>query len=57
VIHSIRFVTPDAAIVDAANTQYGSTILVWRIPVLLVMKKTGTDWRIASLRVLAAWHR
>jgi hypothetical protein len=27
--------------------------LARRIPVLLVMKKEGTDWRIASLRVLA----
>jgi len=53
VIHSIRFVTNDVALVDAASTQYGSTILVRRIPVRLVMKREGTDWRIASLRVLA----
>jgi len=51
-IHSIRFVTPDVALVNAANAQYGSTIPVRRIPVLFVMKKEGTDWRIASLRVL-----
>src|SRR5579864_3248574 len=31
VIHSIRFVTNDVALVDAASTQYGSTILVRRI--------------------------
>ena len=51
-IQSIRFVTPDVALVNAANAQYGSTIPVRRIPVLFVMKKEGTDWRIASLRVL-----
>jgi len=52
VIQSTRFVTPEVALVDAANTQYGSVILAQRIPVLLVMRKDGADWRIASLRVL-----
>ncbi len=52
VIQSIRFVTPDVALVNAVNAHYGSIILARRIPVLLVMKKEGTDWRIASLRVL-----
>ncbi len=52
VIQSIRFITPDVALVDAANTQYGSMNLQSRIPVLLVMKKVGKDWRVASLRVL-----
>jgi hypothetical protein len=52
VIQSIRFVTPDVALVNAANTHYGSMILARRIPVLFVMKKEGTAWRIASLRVL-----
>ena len=52
VIQAIRFVTPDVALVNAANTHYGSMILARRIPVLFVMKKEGTAWRIASLRVL-----
>jgi hypothetical protein len=52
VIQSIRFVTPDVALVNAVNTHYGSMILARRIPVLFVMKKEGTAWRIASLRVL-----
>jgi hypothetical protein len=52
VIQSIRFVTPDVALVNAANTHYGSMILARRIPVLFVMRKEGTVWRIASLRVL-----
>lgn len=51
VVRSIRFLTPQVALVDAANTQYGSLILVRKVPVLLVMKKDG-DWRIAALRVL-----
>jgi len=52
VIRSIRFVTPDVALIDAANTQFGSMVLQTRIPVLLVMRKEGTNWRIVSLRVL-----
>lgn len=52
VIQSIRFVTPEVALVDAANTQYGAVTLENRIPVLLVMRKEGTDWRIVLLRVL-----
>src|SRR2546430_9858013 len=52
VIQSIRFVTPEVALVNAANTHYGTMILARRIPVLFVMKKEGTSWRIASLRVL-----
>jgi hypothetical protein len=53
-IQSVRFVTPDVALVDAANTQFGSTTLTRRVPVLFVMKKVGADWKIASLRVLTA---
>jgi len=52
VIQSIRFITAEVALADAANTQYGSTILVRRVPVLFVMKKQAGEWRIASLRVL-----
>lgn len=39
----IRFLTPEAAIVDAMG----------RRPVLIVLRKEGTDWKIASLRILA----
>ncbi len=47
---SIRFVSPDVALVDAAITQIGA--LSWRHePVLFVLKKVGPDWRIASLRL------
>ena len=52
VIRSVRFVTPDVALIDAANTQYGSLVLQTRIPVLLVMRKEAQNWKIVSLRVL-----
>lgn len=50
VMQSLRFVTPDVALVDASNTQFGSMILVRKAPVLLVMKKEGSAWRIAAIR-------
>ena len=53
VSESIRFVTPDVALVDAVIAQYGS-LLVSREPVLLLMKKQATEWRIASVE---AWRR
>jgi hypothetical protein len=39
----IRFLTPGVAMVDAMG----------RHPVLILWKKEGTDWKIASLRILA----
>jgi len=42
-ITRIGFLTPEVAMVDAVS----------RDPLLIVMKKVGTDWKIASLRVLA----
>ena len=56
VIDSIRFVTADVAIVNAANVQITST-LARRAPVLFVMKREGTAWKIASLRMLTASPR
>lgn len=77
VIRSIRFITPDVALVDAVtgapiaalhpgtpstspaspasaveHEPYNSVPLQ-RIPVLLVMRREGTDWRIASVRKIA----
>lgn len=40
----IQFVTPDVAVVDALGN----------VPVLLVLKKESGQWKIASIRVLAA---
>src|SRR5580658_512851 len=49
-VQSIRFLTPEVALVDAESTQVRSTA-IWRVPVWLVMKKEGSDWKIASLRL------
>ena len=43
IVRKIRFITPEVAIVDAMG----------RGPMLIVLKKVGTDWKIASLRRLA----
>jgi hypothetical protein len=53
-IRSVRFITSEVALADCTNTQYGSLIIAQNTPVLLVMKKDGAQWRIASLRVLGA---
>jgi hypothetical protein len=53
-IQSIRFLTPEVALVDAASIQIGSITLMRRVPVWLVMKKEGAGWKIASLRLPAA---
>jgi hypothetical protein len=47
---SIRFITPDVALVDVPISQYGSIIGAHRRPVYLVMRKEGTAWRIAAVR-------
>ena len=42
VVKKIRFVTPEVALVDAEG----------KVPALFVLRKEGTDWKIASLRIL-----
>ena len=42
-VKKIRFVTADVAMVDAVE----------KGPVLIVLKRVGTDWKIASVRRLA----
>jgi hypothetical protein len=49
---SIRFITPQVALVESTNTQYGSVIVVRSAPMLLVVKKDGAQWRIACVRAL-----
>jgi len=51
VIQSIRLLTPDVALVDALNERGGAGALR-HSPVLLVLRKDGAVWRIASLRVM-----
>jgi hypothetical protein len=43
IVKTIRFVTPEVGMVDAFE----------KGPVLILMKKVGTDWKIASLRRLS----
>jgi hypothetical protein len=52
ILRSVRFITSRVALVECANTQYGSVIMARNTPVLLVMKKDKAQWRIASLRVV-----
>jgi hypothetical protein len=50
-IRSIRFITSEVALVECVSTQYGPVITARITPMLLVMRKDGSQWRIASLRV------
>jgi hypothetical protein len=51
VLQPARFISPDIALVDAAETQLG--VIARKVPVLFVMKKEASGWKIASLRVLS----
>jgi hypothetical protein len=51
VLKSLRFVTANVALADV-DYAFGSAVMPQRIRMLLVMKKEGVDWRIASLRLL-----
>ena len=46
---SIQLIAPRFALVECTNTQYGSVLVVRTTPMLLVMKKDGEQWRIASV--------
>jgi len=50
-IQSVQFVSPDVALVDASQTQFGSVILKRTVPVILLMKLDGKEWRILSMRL------
>jgi len=49
---SITFITPDVVLAEGALA-YQDAAAMQTTPLLLVMKKEGNDWKIASLRVLA----
>jgi hypothetical protein len=49
---SIRLIAPRFALVECTNTQYGSVLVVRTTTMLLVMKKDGEEWRIASVGAL-----
>ena len=50
VTRSVTFTTPETAVVIAV---YERTFTSQRIPVLLVLRQEGSDWRIASFRVIS----
>ena len=50
VSRSVRFVTADVALVDAMYAPYGAVLR--GTPMLFVLKKVATDWRIVSVREL-----
>jgi hypothetical protein len=49
-ITSIRFASSDLAIVDAESTQFGSVVIKSTTPVLIVLQRKNTDWKIAAFR-------
>jgi hypothetical protein len=51
-IRSVRLITPDVALVDAVNNREVAGPSR-RSPVLLVLRREGDVWKIASLRVMA----
>lgn len=53
VSRSIRFITSDVAMVDAALTQTG--VAPRSIPILFVMKREDASWKIASVRPHCTW--
>ena len=52
-IRSVRFITSEVVLVECLATEYGSVIVARSTLMLLVMKKSEAQWRIASLRVLS----
>jgi uncharacterized protein (TIGR02246 family) len=51
VAETIRFITPEVALVDAEQVQYGSLALKQSAPVTLVLRRHFGEWGIASMRV------
>ena len=50
---SIAFITPDVALAEGAYAYEDDHATKQTTPLLIVMKKEGDDWKIASIRVLA----
>jgi hypothetical protein len=48
----IRFVTPDVATVDGASTVMGAVTIERSVPLLFVVKREGSAWRISTVRVV-----
>lgn len=52
-VNSIRFLTPEIALVDGNWTYHKDIADTQTIPLLFIMKKETDSWKIASLRLLA----
>jgi hypothetical protein len=50
VCEMVRLITPDVALADGAVVRAGEP----STPILFVMKRLGSTWKIASVRVLAS---
>jgi hypothetical protein len=53
VIRSVTFISSDTAVVVAVHQRQFGPIASRLVPVLFVLRHEGSDWRIASFRVLA----
>ena len=51
---AVQFITSDVAMVDAENAQYGSVVMVRRVPLVFVVKRDGAAWKIVATRVAAS---
>ena len=49
---TIRFITPEVAIVDGASVIRGAVTLVETVPLLFILKKEQTVWRICAVRAI-----
>src|SRR5262249_52572089 len=49
----IRLITPTVAIVNGSSTIPGAVTLAQRVPLLFVLVREGTEWRITVVRRLA----
>jgi hypothetical protein len=53
VTRSIAFISPDTSVVVAIHERQFEPAAWNRVPVLFVLRREGSGWRIASFRVLA----
>jgi hypothetical protein len=52
VTRSVTFISPDTSVVVAIYERQFEPIASRRVPILFVLRHEGSDWRIASFRVL-----
>jgi hypothetical protein len=53
IVRSVRFLTPDVALVDGASVQIGS-LMTQRVAFLLIAKRENAAWKIAVLRTVTS---